>query len=99
MTTAGKEILQGAQEALAFLHGDKSKGRAHMIINSKIDVKTIRKNTGLTQEKFAEAYGLSLSTLKKWEAGIRAPEGAAKAYLTVIAQHPNVAREALQNAI
>ncbi len=99
MTKAGQEILQGAQEALSYLHGDKSKGRAHVIINSKIDVKTIRAKTGLTQAKFAETYGLSLSTLKKWEAGIRVPEGAAKAYLIVIAQHPNITREALRNAV
>ncbi len=99
MTKAGNEIIQGAQDALAFLHGDKSKGRAHAIINSKIDVKSIRAKTGLTQEKFAETYGLSLSTLKKWETGIRVPEGAAKAYLTVIAQRPKVVKDALKNAV
>ena len=99
MTKAGQEILQGAQDARTYLHGDKMKGRAHVIINSKIDVKTIRATTGLTQEKFAETYGLSLSTLKKWEAGIRVPVGAAKAYLIVIAQCPDFAKEALRNAV
>lgn len=99
MTKAGEEVIKGAQDALTFLRGDKSKGRAHAIINLKIDVKTIRAKTGLTQEKFAETYGLSLSTLKKWETGIRVPDGAAKAYLTVIAQRPKVVMEALRNAI
>jgi putative transcriptional regulator len=99
MTKAGEGILQGAQDALDFLRGDKSKGRAYTIINSKIDVKGIRSKTGLTQEKFAETYGLSLSTLKKWEAGIRNPEGAAKAYLTVISQRPNVVKKALQSGL
>lgn len=99
MTKAGDEILAGINDAIAFMQGDKSKGRAHTIINSKIDVKAVRKKTGLTQEKFAETYGLSLSTLRKWEAGIRRPEGAAKAYLMVIEQKPKVVKEALWNAV
>ena len=98
MTKAGNEILQGANEALDFLRGDKQKGRAHKIINAKIDVKSIRAQTGLSQIDFAETYGLSIHSLKKWETGKRTPEGAAKAYLTVIAQRPNVVREALENA-
>ena len=84
---------------MAYVRGDKSKGRAHAIINSEIDVKSVRSKIGLTQEKFAETYGLSLSTLKKWESGIRQPEGAAKAYLTVIAQQPTVVKDALWSAV
>lgn len=99
MSKAGNEILQGAQDALAYLHGDKSKGRAHTIINTEVDVKAVREKTGLTQEKFAETYGLSLSTLRKWETGARQPEGAAKAYLTVISQRPRVVKNALWSAV
>jgi len=98
MTKAGNEILQGATEALEYLRGNTTKGRAHRIINSTIDVKFIRSKVGLTQEKFAETYGLSLSTLKKWEAKIAEPEGAAKAYLSVIAQRPDMVKEALQSS-
>ncbi len=99
MTKAGDKILAGAQDALSYVRGDKSKGRAHAIINSTVDVKSIRAQTGLTQEMFSETYGLSLSTLKKWESGIRQPEGAAKAYLTVISQRPNVVKKALWSAL
>jgi putative transcriptional regulator len=98
MTKAGSEILQGANEGLEFLRGNKQKGRAHKIINAKIDVKSIRAQTGLSQVDFAETYGLSLHSLKKWETGKRNPEGAAKAYLTVISQKPNIVREALETA-
>jgi putative transcriptional regulator len=79
MTKAGEEILSGARDALGFVQGDKSKGRAHQIINKKIDVSVIRHKVGMTQEVFAETYGFSLSTLKKWEAKIAEPQGAAKA--------------------
>lgn len=98
MTKAGQEILQGAQESLDYLRGDKTSGRAHYIINTDIDVKAVRERTNLTQERFAETYGFSLSTLKKWETGNRKPEGAAKAYLMVINERPNVVKRALQSA-
>ena len=97
MKKAGQEIIQGAQDALKYLRGDKTKGRAHYIIAADINVKAIREKTGLTQESFAETYGFSLSTLKKWEAGNRAPEGPAKAYLLVINERPNVVKKALES--
>ncbi len=98
MTKAGEEILQGAMDGLAYLRGEKSKGKAHYIINTDINVKNVRKKTGMTQERFAESYGFSVSTLKKWETGQRKPEGPAKAYLMVISERPNVVRQALHNA-
>lgn len=98
MTKAGEEILQGARDALAYARGDKTKGRAHYIIAADIDVKSVREKTGLTQERFAESYGFSLSTLKKWESGNRHPEGPAKAYLMVINEKPLIVRKALQEA-
>jgi putative transcriptional regulator len=98
MTKAGQEIIQGAQDALDYLRGEKTKGRAHYIIAAEIDVKSIREKTGLTQERFAETYGFSLSTLKKWESGNRQPEGPAKAYLMVINERPNVVKKALEGA-
>ncbi len=96
MTKAGQELIQGGQDALDYLRGDKTKGRAHLIIAAEIDVKAIREKTGLTQERFAETYGFSLSTLKKWESGNREPEGPAKAYLMVINERPNVVKKALE---
>ena len=98
MTKAGEEILQAAQEALEYARGDETKGLSHTIINTQIDVKAIRSSMGLTQEKFARAYGFPLSTLKKWEAKISEPEAAAKAYLGVISQRPNVVKKALATA-
>ena len=36
-------------------------------------IQEIRKSTGLTQEKFAEKFGVPLSTYKHWENGMRKP--------------------------
>lgn len=38
-----------------------------------MDVKEIRKKTGLTQERFSKKYGIPLGTLHHWEAGDRKP--------------------------
>ncbi len=99
MTKAGEGILAGARDALAYVQGDKSRGRAHIIINSKVDVKAIRAEIGMTQKQFAETYGFSLSNIKKWETNASKPQGSAKAYLTVIAQKPKVVKEALWSAV
>ena len=51
--------------------------------------------TGLTQEEFARALGISVHTLRNWEQGRRTPEGVALALLRVAARHPRVLRENL----
>jgi putative transcriptional regulator len=98
MSKAGQEIIKGAKQALEYLKGDKTHGRAQMIIASEIDVKAIRKKTGLNQEDFAQTYGFSLSSLKKWETGVREPVGPTKAYLTVINRHPHIVKKGLHSA-
>ena len=59
------------------------------------DVAALRRFTGLTQEQFARALGISVHTLRNWEQGRRAPEGPALALLRVAARHPRVLRENL----
>jgi putative transcriptional regulator len=52
------------------------------------DVKAIRKQYGLSQNKFAKLLGISASTLRNWEQGRRKPEGPARILLSVAAKHP-----------
>jgi putative transcriptional regulator len=99
MTKAGKEIIAGAEQALAYIKGDKSQGRVHKIRARHINVKAIREKLHMTQEVFSETFAISVSTLKKWETNNRVPEGPAKAYLTVIEKNPGVVKKALQRAV
>jgi len=39
----------------------------------KDKIKALRKRTGLSQDKFAEKYGINVNTLRAWERGIRKP--------------------------
>jgi putative transcriptional regulator len=99
MTKAGKEIIAGAGQALAYLKGDKTQGRVHKIRARRINVKAIREKLQMTQEVFSETFAIPVSTLKKWETNERIPEGPAKAYLTVIEKNPGVVKKALQRAV
>ena len=38
-----------------------------------MDIKELRKRTGLSQEQFAEKYGMPRRTLQNWEQGSRKP--------------------------
>jgi putative transcriptional regulator len=59
------------------------------------DIADLRRFTGLTQQEFATALGISVHTLRNWEQGRRRPEGPALALLRVVARHPRVLRENL----
>jgi putative transcriptional regulator len=59
------------------------------------DVSALRRFTGLSQEAFALALGISVHTLRNWEQGRRMPEGPALALLRIVARHPRVLRENL----
>jgi len=41
----------------------------------KYDVVRLRSRMGLSQEKFAEKLGVSLSSIEKWESGWHKPRG------------------------
>ncbi len=99
MSKAGKEIITGARQALAYLKGDKTKGRAYKVRTRDIDVKAIRKGLHMTQEVFSETFAIPVSTLKKWETNNRVPEGPTKAYLTVIEKNPHAVKKALHSAV
>jgi putative transcriptional regulator len=56
-----------------------------------------RKRMGMSQSQFAAAFHLNLRTLQDWEQGRREPEEIARAYLRVIACHPDAVADALKD--
>jgi putative transcriptional regulator len=59
---------------------------------SGADVLALRRFVGLSQVDFAEALGISVSTLRNWEQGRRMPDGPALALLRIVARHPRIIR-------
>ena len=61
-------------------------------------VRIVRRALQLTQEEFAARYQITIGTLRDWEQDRYEPDGAAKAYLKVIAREPELVRRALERA-
>ena len=76
-------IMQGIEEARAYLEGTADKGRYRVHVPEKVDVKRIRRRLGLSQEAFAQTYGFALSAVRDWEQG-RKKDAANKVLLDTI---------------
>ena len=86
------------QDAVAYLNGDKTRGRARVIDVEQLNVSAIRDKVGLSQDDFANAFGVSVGTLRNWEQGRNRPDGPARALLTVIDRDPGAVLKALRIA-
>ena len=95
MSKAFDSIKQSLDEALAFSKGKKSKAVVHEF--KPLDVKNIRARVGMSQNEFASAFGISVSTLRHWERGDRTPHGPALVLLNVVAKDPKAVLKALSN--
>lgn len=93
MSKSGQSILRGAREALAHARGARDGYVAH--VPEEVDVATIRKRLGLSQNAFAARFGVKLDALQNWEQGRRRPEGAVRAFLRVIEREPAAVQRAL----
>jgi putative transcriptional regulator len=58
-------------------------------------IRRLRKRLGLTQEGFADRYGIPLSAIRQYEIARTMPPPAVRAYLTVIEREPEMAARAL----
>jgi len=94
MSKASDSISKGLRQAIAYQRGKRVRGmRLHT--PGKVDVKEVRRRTGLTQEQFAAKFAISLGTLRHWERGDRVPRGTALVLLNVIAREPGAVMRAL----
>jgi len=57
--------------------------------------KRVRRTLGLSQEEFANRFGIPLRTLQEWEQGRREPDATTLAYLKVIEREPDVVTRVL----
>jgi putative transcriptional regulator len=79
-----QELLAGLEEVREYVATGRFKGRVHQVEVPADDVRGIRVRSGMTQQQFAETFGIGLGTLRKWESGERRPSGAAKSLLQVM---------------
>ena len=95
MNKAFDSIKQGLDEAVEFSKGKKGKAIVHKF--APVDVKNIRAKVGMSQNEFASAFGISVSTLRHWERGDRIPQGPALVLLNIVAKEPKAVLKALSH--
>lgn len=93
MTNTFSSIKQGLAEAIEFSKGKSGKAVVHEF--GPLDVKKVRAKVGMSQNEFASAFGISVSTLRHWERGDRTPQGPALVLLNVVAKEPEIVLRAL----
>lgn len=93
MSDAGKSLIDGLNEALAFARGEKTGAMVHHVAAPAIDVVAIRSSTGLSQGAFARSIGVAKGTLLNWEHGRRRPTGPAQVLLAMIARQPSLVKD------
>ena len=59
------------------------------------DVKSIRKQFGLSQSQMATFLNVSKRTLENWEQGRRSPTGSAQTLLRIMEREPHAVKRAL----
>lgn len=94
MAKAGKRILKGAREALAYARGETAEGFV-VHVPETVDVRAIRLRLGLSQTEFAARYGFTVNAVRNWEQGRRRPVGPARMLLKVIEREPEAVDRAL----
>lgn len=58
-------------------------------------IRRLRNRLGMSQEAFANAYGIPLANIRQYEIGRHMPPPAVRAYLKVIAAEPDVTARAV----
>lgn len=86
MASAFSSIKQGLSEAIDFAERKPVKAVVHEF--GPLDVKKVRAQVGMSQNEFASAFGISVSTLRHWERGDRTPQGPRIEKLTPFSRNP-----------
>ena len=94
-TALGRRLAAAAREAAAHLRGEITLEAYEIAVPEQADVPGLRAKLGLSQARFARAFGLDVATVAAWEQGRRRPDRTARILLAVIAREPEAVRRAL----
>lgn len=89
-----EDIKLGLNQAIEFEKGSK-KAKTTLLEIAPLEsfnpeeIKAIRKETGLTQKKFAAYLGVSVKTVEAWECGRNHPEGSTCRLLSITKKNPS----------
>ncbi len=87
------QLVESVREMKKIRSGQKKPAR--VITIESVQIKKIREGLKQSQSEFAFMIGVSPSTLRNWEQGLRQPEGPARALLRVVERDPEAVLKAL----
>ncbi len=86
MNKTYESIKRGLEEALEYAQGRDNGTKLHVL--PRVNVKNLRLRTGMNENDFAAAFGISTNTLRGWERGVRNPRGPALVLLHLMENDP-----------
>ncbi len=87
----------GLAFALKVVERDARRRRPRWKVPDGEEIKQIRNGVGLSQEAFAQRYGLNLDSLRKWEQNRATPEQTAVMVLRMVESSPEDVRRILDD--
>jgi putative transcriptional regulator len=93
------DIRAGLEDALQYAQGQPDSDREHRVEVPVVDVQALRARLAMSQAEFADAFGVSVATIRNWEQGRRIPRGPARVLLSVIEQEPEAVRRVLDRLV
>jgi len=97
MSELGQGLIRAAREALAYAKGEVDVTQYKVHIPSDIDVKKIRRKTGLTQAQFAARFGFSSGRIRDWEQGRSNLDAPSRLLLALIDQEPEAVNRVIEH--
>ena len=94
-TKLGMELEESAKEILAHVRGEVKLSTRRIVLPDDVDVRRVRRQTGMSQGEFARAFCINPRTLQEWEQGRRKPDATTRAYLGVIQKNRSAVLDAL----
>ncbi len=91
----GRRLIAALDEAAAHARGEIELTTYDVKVPDDADVPALRARLGMSQARFAHAFGLDVATVQAWEQGRRRPDRTARILLAVIAREPDAVRRAL----
>jgi putative transcriptional regulator len=88
-----QELVKCVGHAGEYMRGERKPSRVFMY--TPANVRKIRLRLGLSQNKFALAFHISVNTLQNWEQGRCVPEGPAQVLLRIADTNPKAVLEAI----
>lgn len=95
MSHLADDIAKGLENAIAYVKGDHTGVREHLVDVPNVDVKAVRRRLGLSQREFAHQFSFSVRSVQNWEQKRRVPDGPARVLLTVIDREPQAVLRAI----